>query len=50
MLKDKTGVVRVDTKSAGFVVSDVPLHTTMTVSGQIVPGNEPQISATGVSY
>ena len=27
MLRDKTGIVRVDTKAAGFVVSDVPLHT-----------------------
>src|SRR5947209_6893584 len=26
VLKDRTGVVRVDTKSAGFVVSEVPLH------------------------
>ncbi|HLK55371.1 MAG TPA: hypothetical protein VKU00_02330 [Chthonomonadaceae bacterium] len=50
MLKDKTGVVRVDTKAAGFVVSDVPLHTTMTVSGQVVPGTEPQVAATGIRY
>ena len=50
MLKDKTGVVRVDTKSAGFVVSNVPLHTTLTVSGQVVSGTEPQVSATGISY
>src|SRR5262250_1931495 len=41
MLRDKTGVVRVDTKSAGFVVTDVPLHTTLTVSGQVVAGTEP---------
>src|ERR1051326_2883888 len=40
MLKDQTGVVRVDTKSAGFVVTDVPLHTTLTVSGQVVAGTE----------
>ena len=50
MLKDKTGVVRVDTKSAGFVVSTVPLHTELTVSGTVVAGAQPSLAATGVSY
>ena len=50
MLKDKTGVVRVDTKSSGFVVTEVPLHSTVTVSGAKVAGTEPGIAATGVRY
>lgn len=50
MLKDKTGVVRVDTKAAGFVVSEVPLHTKMVVSGTVTKGTETGIAATGVRY
>lgn len=50
MLKDKTGVVRVDTKSAGFVVTEVPLHSRLTVSGTVTPGAQPGIAASGVSY
>jgi uncharacterized protein YdeI (BOF family) len=50
ILRDKTGTVRVDTKAAGFVVSEVPLHTTMTVSGAATPGTQPGLSATGLSY
>ena len=49
-LRDKTGIVRVDTKQAGFVVSEVPLHTTMTVSGTVAPGTEIGLKATGVRY
>jgi hypothetical protein len=50
ILKDKTGVVRVDTKSAGFVVSEVPLHSRLTVAGTLTPGAQPGIAATGVRY
>jgi hypothetical protein len=50
MLRDKTGVVRVDTKAAGFVVSDVPLHTVLTVAGKVTPGTQPGIAATGIRY
>ena len=50
MLKDKSGVVRVDTKAAGFVVSDVPLHTTMTVSGTVTTGAQREVAATGIRY
>lgn len=50
ILRDKTGTVRVDTKAAGFVVSSVPLHTQMTVSGTVVPGTQPSLAATGVRY
>jgi hypothetical protein len=50
VLKDKTGVVRVDTKNAGFVVSDVPLHSHLTVAGTVISGTQPGIAATGVKY
>jgi len=50
VLKDKTGVVRVDTKNAGFVVSDVPLHARMTVAGTVTPGAQPGIAATGIRF
>ena len=50
MLRDKTGIVRVDTKAAGFVVSEVPLHTKMTVSGIVAPGYEVGLKASGVRY
>jgi len=50
MLKDKTGIVRVDTKASGFVVSEVPLHSTVTVTGTVVAGTQPGVAATGVRY
>ena len=50
MLKDKTGIVRVDTKASGFVVSDVPLHSILTVTGTVVAGIQPGVAATGVRY
>jgi uncharacterized protein YdeI (BOF family) len=50
-LQDGTSVVKVDTKSAGFVVVDVPLKTRMTVAGKIVRnGSEVEIEATGIRY
>lgn len=50
MLKDHTGIVRVDTKSSGFVVSEVPLHSTVTVTGTVMAGTQAGIAATGVRY
>ena len=50
MLRDKTGIVRVDTKQAGFVVSEVPIHTQMTVSGTVAAGTEVGLKASGVRY
>ena len=50
MLRDKTGIVRVDTRQGGFVVSEVPLHTIMTVSGAVAAGTEPSVKASGVRY
>jgi uncharacterized protein YdeI (BOF family) len=50
-LRDSTGVIKVDTKSAGFVVVDIPLETKITVAGKVVPeGNDVQIEATGIRY
>src|SRR4051794_32623319 len=34
-LRDSTGVIKVNTKTAGFVVVDVPLETKMTVVGKV---------------
>ncbi|MBL9174982.1 MAG: hypothetical protein JNL10_15695 [Verrucomicrobiales bacterium] len=51
ILKDGTGTLRVDTKTAGFVVLDVPLHHRLSVSGQMVTnGSEKLLAATGVRY
>ncbi len=50
MLRDKSGVIRVDTKNAGFVVLDVPLNTTVKVTGTLKSSGERLIAATGMSY
>ena len=51
MLRDETGTIKVDTKNSGFVVVDVPLKRTMTVSGRVVTnGSERFIDATGLRY
>lgn len=47
-LRDQTGVMRVDTKAAGFVVSDVPLHAQLRVQGQADAAGG--VNATGVRY
>lgn len=50
-LRDGTGVIKVDTKSAGFVVVNVPLETKVTVAGKVIPdGDDVQIEATGIRY
>ena len=50
-LRDSTGVMRVDTKAAGFVVIDVPVGTPMTVQGKVSgQGASRQINATGLVY
>jgi uncharacterized protein YdeI (BOF family) len=50
-LRDNTGVIKVDTKSAGFVVVKVPLKTHVTVAGRIgADGEEKIIEATGLRY
>ena len=50
-LRDGTGVIKVDTKSAGFVVVNVPLEAKITVAGKAVAdGQDVQIEATGIRY
>jgi len=50
-LRDGTGVIKVDTKSARFVVVNVPLDSQMTVAGKAVAeGDEVMIEATGIRY
>ena len=50
-MRDRTDVIKVDTKSAGFVVVNVPLDAQVTVSGKVVAnGDELVIEASGVRY
>lgn len=50
-LEDGTGVIKVDTKVAGFVVTEIPLNTKVKVAGKVqVVGEEAQLQATGLSY
>src|SRR5437879_9755481 len=50
-LRDRTGTIKVDTKSAGFVVVNVPLERPMTVAGKAVAeGDEVMLEATGIRY
>jgi len=50
-VKDDTGLIKVDTKAAGFTVVNVPLETKVTVAGKIVmEGDEPLLEATGLTY
>jgi uncharacterized protein YdeI (BOF family) len=50
-LADRTGVLKVDTKAAGFVVSSIPLETEVTVSGKLAQEDDLAIlHATGLRY
>ena len=50
-LEDKTGRIKVDTKSAGFVVLDVPLGKEVEVSGTVARnGSEKLIEAQGLKF
>jgi uncharacterized protein YdeI (BOF family) len=50
-LQDATGTIKVDTKAAGFVVVNVPLQTTVTVTGTILTESEDvSIQASGLRY
>lgn len=50
-LRDSGTTLRVDTKAAGFTVTDVPLQTEVVVSGKITrEGRESVLGATGLSY
>jgi len=51
VLRDGTGVIKVDTKAAGFVVLDLPLHTRVRVAGRLsIEGAEKLFEATGLRY
>jgi uncharacterized protein YdeI (BOF family) len=51
ILRDESGLIKVDTKNAGFAVVDVPLRSSLLVAGQVVTnGTERAIDATGVRY
>ena len=50
-LRDGAGVIKVDTKSARFVVVKVPLESKVTVAGKVIAeGDEVVIEATGIRY
>jgi len=50
-IRDDSGIIKVDTKTAGFVVTDVPLQTTVTVGGKVAAeGDETVLKATGLRY
>ncbi len=49
-LQDKSGIVKIDAKAAGFVVTEIPLNTEITASGKVVDGENPTVLATGIRY
>ena len=50
-LQDGSGIVKVDTTSAGFVVVGVPIETRLTVAGNVIAvGDDIQIEATGIRF
>lgn len=51
VLQDGASRLKVDTKMAGFVVVDVPLHRRLTVSGHLLTnGTELRLGASGLRY
>ena len=51
ILQDSTGRVRIDTKTAGFVVTEVPLRTRMAVAGKVErEEGVTNLSATGARF
>ena len=51
VLRDASGVIKVDTKDAGFVVVDVPLQVSLTVAGRLeTNGAGRVIKAIGLRY
>lgn len=49
-VQDRSGILKVDTNAAGFVVADVPTGSRVTVSGTFQTEPEREISAQGVRY
>ena len=50
MLRDRSGVIRVDTKAAGFTVTDVPVNTQLIVRGTVKQSGERILVATGIRF
>ena len=50
MLRDSTGVIKVDTKDTEFTVTNVPLNSKITVAGIMTESGERRIIATGMRY
>lgn len=50
MIRDKSGVVRVDAKSSGFTVTDVPVNSEVTVQGSVKTVGEKMVIASGMQY
>jgi uncharacterized protein YdeI (BOF family) len=50
-IDDGSGVIKVDTKGAGFVVTSVPLNAKVKVAGKLQQvDDDVQIEASGISY
>ena len=50
-VQDETGVIKVDTKGAGFVVTHLRMGTVVTVGGKVGwEGTEAVVQATGLRY
>jgi uncharacterized protein YdeI (BOF family) len=50
-LRDSTGTIKVDTRSARFVVASVPVNSKLTVSGKpVMDGDDVAIEALGIRY
>jgi hypothetical protein len=50
-IADETEVIKVDTKTGGFVITDIPLQTKVVVSGKVAQeGDETILEATGLRY
>lgn len=50
-LQDGTGLIKVDTKAAGFVITEIPLQTKLTVGGKVAQeGDETILEGTGIRY
>src|SRR5580693_7915809 len=49
-VKDQTGVIKVDTKNAGFVVAQVPINAHVVVTGIVKPDDTSTLAASGMTY
>lgn len=50
-LRDDSGVIKVDTKTSGFVVTEIPLKTKLTVAGKVaLEGKETILAGTGLRF